>query len=117
MAVARLLAVGAQQSYAICQIGDGRDDCASVAPASEVLRRIEAEAAECTEGADSSPAVARAVRLAGVLHDVHTGLAGERDDRIHLDGGAEQVHGDHAAHPWAEAALENVRGEQVRAGV
>ena len=69
VAVARALAVRAQQAHAVGQLGSVGDDAAAVAPRAQVLGRVEAEAADVAQRPDAAAAVAGAVRLAGVLDD------------------------------------------------
>ena len=57
------------------------------------------------------------MRLAGVLEHVDPRFAGQLKDRVHVDGGPEQVHRDHAAHARAEAGCDQLGGEQVGVGV
>ena len=115
--VARALAVRAQQLDAFGELGHGRHDGATVAPGSEVLGRVEAEAADHAERADAPSAVAGAMCLAGILDHVDPGLAREREDRIEIDGGAEQVHRDYAAYAGVEVGGDDLGGDQMRVGV
>ena len=102
MVVARALAVGAQQPHALGQLRAGGDHRAAVAPRTEVLGGVEAEAAEGPVRADALAAVARAVRLAGVLQHLDARFARQCENRVEIDGGPEQVHGDHAARARGE---------------
>ena len=73
----------------------------ALAEGAEVLGRIEAEAAERAERARLRAAVARAVRLCGVLDHGEAVPGGDRADRIHVRHLAVEVD---RASPRASAA-------------
>src|SRR5262245_22804533 len=58
------------------------DDCAAVAARAEVLRRVEAEAAESAEAARASTAPGCAVRLSAIFHDGNAAPARHVEDRL-----------------------------------
>ena len=95
--VAGALAVRAQQPHLGVELGVVGDQGAAVAPAAEVLGRVEAEAAGVAERADAGGPVEGAVGLAGVLDHGDPALAAELEDRVHVDRAAEEVDRDHAA--------------------
>ena len=117
MVVARALAVRAQQAHAIGEVGVARDDGSAVAPAAEVLRRVEREAADVAERADALAAVEGAVRLRRVLDHAEARGAGDLEDRVQIDGRAHQVDRDHRARARADRGRDGLGRQQVRLGV
>jgi len=63
----------------------------AVAEAAEVLAREEREAAVVADRADAAALVLRTDRLAGVFDDDEVVLFGDRHDRVHIGGLAEEV--------------------------
>src|SRR4051812_10045415 len=106
------LAVGAEQAHLGVQRRIAGHQGAAVSPATEVLGRVEAEAAGVAERADRPAAVEGAVRLAGILDDGDAALASKRQQRVHLDRAAEEVDRDDAARLLAQRLLHRRGGEQ-----
>ena len=94
MVVARTHAVAAEQPQAVGQIVGLRGQHAAVAGPAEVLRRIEAEAADGADGAHAAAVDLRADRLGGVFHDRDAPRPGDLGQGHGVDRLAEQVDGD-----------------------
>ncbi len=91
----------------------GGHDRAAVAPAAEVLRRVEAEAADVADAADAAAAVEGAVRLARVLDHAQVRRAGDLEDRIQVDRRAHEVHGMTQRVRGVDRRVDGLGGDQV----
>jgi hypothetical protein len=94
MPVPRPLTMAAQKPHAVVELRVIRDERATVAPSTQVLRWIEAEATEGRERSGPAAEAAGAVRLRRVLDDRHAGRATEGEDRLKFYRAAVQVDGD-----------------------
>ena len=74
----------AQQPQRVRELRVARRHQAALAERAEVLGRVEAEAAERAEPAGGRAAIARAVRLRGVLDHHEAVPLGQRTERIHV---------------------------------
>src|SRR6201999_3394217 len=97
--------------------GVAGDHRATVAPAAEVLGRVEAEAGSIAEGADRAALVKGAMSLAGVLDHEDGALAAELEDRVDLDRAAEKVDRDHAAGALGQRRLDDLFGDHRGLGI
>ena len=108
MPVAVGLPVLAHQAEPLRQPVVVRHDRATVAQGGEILRRVEAEAAEPADRARVPAAQLRADGLGAVLDHDHVARLAELDDRIHVGALAVEVDRDHRSRPYAERAAHGV---------
>src|SRR4051794_28019129 len=94
-----------------------RADSSAVAEGAEVLARIEAEGRGRAERPRAPIAVARAVRLRGVLEHHQAVPARDARERIHVAHLPVQVHGQDRAGPVGDRGLGGRRVDQAGAGV
>ena len=108
--VARLHALVAREPHASDNPGVGGGDHASLT-AGHVLRRVEGEGREGTEGADRAPVQGGAVGLGGVLEDHEAALVGDCLERVHGSGMAVEVDGHDGPRALRDRGFNGGRGQ------
>ena len=101
--ILRLHAVHAQDVRALEKRRVLRHQRARIAERAEILRREKTGHAEIAERAHRPAAIVRAERLRRVLDHAQVVLRGEREDRVHVGGLAEEMHRDDRARPRGDA--------------
>ena len=97
-------------------VARGRHE-AAVADATEILRRIEAEAADVAEAAGAASVPGGEDRLGGVLDHRDAGAVGDRHERIDVGGAAEEMNGDDRLRAPADLPLHVGRADEVGVGI
>ena len=106
-------AVVAQDARTACQLLVVADQQPAVAVGSEVLGGVEGEGARVPQGSQAPVAVAAAEGLGGVLDHAQIVTPREREERVHLRGVAEQMHGEQGPRVRGEALLDARRIQVV----